>query len=254
MQPTARILLITLGFCPTKLFRHTAIRLRESLSGKHEIEKVFIAKPYPIDTDNNLMGNVLAAVNNGYTRIFCREKDSGAAQDFNQALWDLKLQDDDIVIVYDHDIYPIENGWDDAAISVMQADPLVDWVCMWNCASDNEFGARGGIPVEIAGHRCMQAVGPMLAMTSVIRGSLLNHTKGLIQPCPMYGGVELYMWPKLVARGTKKVFLRDFHEDQRLKAYQDPEYQDWKTLHVTGRWPGSFKDYVAEGCPKKGKA
>jgi hypothetical protein len=245
------IYLITLGFTPNKLFRHTAERLQASLSGKHEIQKVFIAKPYPVEPERNLALNITHAAQRGYNRIHIREKDSGAAQDFNLALKELNVRDQDIVIVYDHDIYPIQDGWDDAAISVMQADEKVDWVCMWNCASDNEFGARGGIPVTIAGHRCMQAIGPMMAMTSVIRGSFLNYCGGLIQPCPMYGGVELYMWPKLVERGTKKVFLMDFKEDQRLKQYQDDFYQKWKGYHVTGRFPGSFAQFVDEGCPDK---
>jgi hypothetical protein len=238
-----RIFLITLGYVPNKLFKHTAARLCETLSGKHEIERLFIAKPYPLNVEENLQLNICTARKYGY-RVIERETDLGAAGDFNLTLQQISLLDDDLVFICDHDVYHIEPGWDDAMIRVMRADPQIDWVCLWNDASPIEFGERGGIPGELDGIRLMQAITPMMAVTSLIRGSFLNFTKGLIQPAKYYGGVEIGMWGKLKERGTKKVFLMDFKEDQRLKEHEDLEYRAWKNVHATGRYSGSFADYL----------
>jgi hypothetical protein len=240
----SRIFLITLGYVPNKLFKHTAARLCETLSGKHEIERLFIAKPYPVNVEENLQLNICTARKYGY-RVIERETDLGAAGDFNLTLQQISLLDDDLVFICDHDVFHVEHNWDDAMIRVMRADPQIDWVCLWNNnISDLEFGERGGVPGEKDGVRFIEAIVPMMAVTSLIRGSFLNYTHGLIQPSKYYGGVEIGMWGKLKERGTKQVFLRDFTEDQRLKEHEDLEYRAWKTQHATGRYKGSFADYL----------
>jgi hypothetical protein len=239
----SRIFLITLGFAPNKLFKETAKHLCETISGKHEIERLFIAKPYPINLKDNLELNICTARKYGY-KVLERDEDLGAAKDINLTLAQIGLLDDDLVFICDHDVYHIEPNWDDAMIRVMRADPQIDWVCLWNDASDTEFGERGGKPSEIDGIRVMQAITPMMAITSLIRGSFLNYTGGIIQPAKYYGGVEIGMWGRLVSRGTKKVFLMDFKEDQRLKQLEDLEYRAWKNVHATGRYKGSFAEYL----------
>ncbi len=239
-----RIFLITLGYVPNKLFKHTAARLWQTLSGKHVIERIFVAKPYPVDQRRNMRLNVTTAWLWEYQQIHVRHEDAGAAADFNKVLVDIGLRDEDLVFICDHDVFHVEQNWDDAMIRVMRADPQIDWVCLWNDASPIEFGERGGIPGEVDGIRIMQAITPMMAVTSLVRGSFLRYTGGLLQPAKYYGGVEIAMWNKLIERGTKKVFLPDFTEDQRLKEHEDLSYRAWKTEHATGRYAGSFKEWL----------
>lgn len=235
--------LITLGYVPNQLFQHSAKRLAESISGKHDIRKLFIAKPFPKNTALNFELNHRTCRKYGYEYIK-RETDQGAAKDFNLTLHEIGLLPDDLVFICDHDVYHINEEWDDALIKVMHADQDIDWASLWNDASDTEFGERGGKPMEIDGVRCLQAITPMMCITSCIRGSLLLETNGLIQPCKFYGGVEIGMWPRIAKRGKKKVFLRDFKEDQRLKEFEDLDYRAWKNLHATGRFPGTFAEYL----------
>lgn len=243
MQTTRRTFLITLGFVPNRLFRESASRVAKTLSGKHQIRKLFIAKPYPINLEENRKLNICTAQKYGY-EVFIRTEDLGAAGDFNKTLGQIGLTQDDLVFICDHDAHPIEPGWDDAMIRVMDADPLVDWVSLWNDASPIEFGERGGIPAEIGGIRTIQAITPMMSVTTLMRGSFLLHTGGLLQPAKYYGGVEIGMWGSLVSRGTKKVFLCDYTEDQRLKVHEDLSYRAWKTEHATGRYAGSFSEFL----------
>lgn len=243
------IYLITLGYVPNKLFKHTAKRLCDSLSGKWDIERYFVAKPYPKDTEENFELNLHTCRKYGYEYLH-RDVDLGAAQDLNKTLDLLKLKPEDLVILYDHDIYPIDDNWDDAAISVLYGNSRVDWVSLWNPASDNEFGERGGKATTIAGYSVIRAITPMLCMCSVIRGSLLLHTGGLLQPCPYYGGVEIAMWRAFIERDSWKVFLPHYKEDQRLKEYEDQEYRDWKRAHTFGEngkfFKGTFAQYLED--------
>lgn len=239
-----RTFLITLGFCPNKVFKHTAARLKKSLSGKHDIEKIFILKPYPLEKEKNLELNHRCALDAGY-RVIERYEDLGAAGDFNKVIGELDLQDDDIVINYDSDIYPVQDAWDDAMISVLRGEPSIDWVCLWNEATQAEFIAKSGGRAVINGFRVEYAADWMMVGVSGFRGSFMKRTGGLIQPPKYYGGVESAMWHAILERNTKQAFLVDYYEDQRIKHPNEDElYRDWKTVACQRAFPFSFEQWL----------
>lgn len=247
------IYLITLGYVPNKLFRHTAKRLTESLSGKREIRRIFVQKPYPLNTAENLELNRQTCQETGY-EFWQRDVDSGAAGDFNLTLQALNIQPNDAVICYDHDSFPVHDGWDYAMVRVLEEEPKIDWVTLWHEVTAREFQERGGHkPRKVAGFWIREAKVNMMVMASMFRGSFLLHCGGLIQPFKYYGGIESAMALKLQQRGTRKAFLRDYWEDQRLKVHQDDEYMRWKNYHVRMLFPGSFAEFVQQRCPQLGK-
>lgn len=241
---SARVILITLGFVPNKVFKHTAARLKESLSGKHAIECYFIAKPYPIELEENLRLNRRSAIHAGY-RVIERSVDSGAAGDFNQTLRELDIQDDDIVINYDSDTYATHDGWDDAMIRALRGDPRLDWICLWNEATTAEFSIKSAGKAAIDGINVEYAADWMMVGVSGFRGSFLKATGGLVQPPKYYGGVELAMWDYIVERGSRQAFLTDFGEDQRIKhANEDERYRNWKTVACQKAFHFSFETWL----------
>jgi hypothetical protein len=240
----AKTFLITLGFCPNAAFKPTAQRLKESLSGKHNIDLIFVAKPYPIDTEKNLELNIATALEAGY-RVVEKAVDKGAAGDFNETVDSLNIDDNDIVIIYDHDIYPIHNEWDDAMIRVMQGAPNCGWLALWNEATNGEFLATPGIEHSVDGICFTEAKTWMMIGASAFRGSFLKATGGLVQPGKYYGGVEKAMYPHLEQCGMYLAFLNDFAEDQRIKLSTECEkYRAWKMVHSLKAFQFSFDEWL----------
>jgi hypothetical protein len=250
MKTPPRIVLITLGFCPNVVFKHTAQRVKETLSNRHPIDLVFIAKPYPIDKELNLKLNKECAIAAGY-RVIERSVDSGAAGDFNKCIFeDIGIDNDDIVINFDSDIYAVNHGWDDALIRVMQGDSQISWACLWNDASTAEFTAKSNGKAVIDGIRVEYAADWMMAGVSAFRGSFLTFTGGMVQPTKYYGGVEFAMWQKVVEHGSKQAFLADFHEDQRIKhTHEQEQYKQWKAVHTQTAFGFSFEEWLTINQP-----
>ena len=151
------------------------------------------------------------------------------------------LKDDDLVLNYDLDSWPVTPGWLQAAVDVMKADPSLGYVALLPNRIEK---SREWAFEQIAGHRL--ATHPVTEMwnVTVFRGSVIKG--GMLADRKYYGFVETAMLRKIHELGLRFGYLYDFREDQH-PIWHCREYCDYKDAHGReGTFPGSFEEYLKE--------
>lgn len=170
----------------------------------------------------------------------------GGHEGYNWVLRNLPLENDDLVIGYDGDSYPITPKWDMAFLQVMEDPSLaacslnlkyLDSLRPWKKTDD-----ANGIEVVLpAGDNENE-----MFNVTIWRYSFLKEN-GLFQAlCPFYGHVEIPMQNLIRKKGFRHVYLKNYFEDHN-PIPNNSDYVGWKDAHVRGKFLGNFKNWVQRG-------
>jgi hypothetical protein len=195
---------------------------------------------YPID----YWGTVRAIVDiceRHRCKLVSNPKNIGGHEGFNWVFNQLEIADDDIVIGYDPDTYPMHKGWDAAMVGAIQKEKSL------GCVSLLIDHLEGNRKWETVLESPKVVVPDNLDMFNATgwRGSLVKKTGGMKALTGLYGGVELSMHALTKADGLKMGYLWDYRETFCPEAH-DPIYNKWKQDYIHGR-AGNFDEYIRTG-------
>lgn len=239
-----RVFVLTLAYAPAAVLKAGIERLYETATSS--FHHVIVDQHYPFNRSDVMrevwrLGSVYEA------RVLDPGKNLGLHQGHNWALAQCKLQDDDIVILYDPDSWPLTNGWDQAIVDVMRADRGFDIVGLIDPRSRRELDERG-IAWEgfVSGLYVQQPVRDGIISVAGYSGALLNRFGGFDEVLPYYGGLEAAMWGRLQAHGGKWCYLTNHDESLHLQELADPEFKAYKDAHAQTRtFAGTFEEWLA---------
>ncbi len=211
-----RVHIVSLGFAPARVFLACMDQVYKTI-GLKDFNHILLNNHYPVDKARNdfLIEQICRSYGIKFHDV---GENIGLAAGYNLLLNNLrfadKADDEDIVIGIDPDVWPISKGWGQALIDVMSGDPAVAWASLWiNSATERETTERGYTPNIINGVKVRELKQASMNSICAWRLGVLRELGGLEEPKKYYGGVEGQMFPKMVERGLKWVFLEDFKEE-----------------------------------------
>lgn len=241
---------ITLCYNRSDIVRRSIERFYETRNAALPIVHVLVDQCYPLRPVT--VHETISDLGERFgTKLLCPGRNLGLHKGWNYAQERLPIKDDDVLIGYDADAYPLDNGWDMALVTAFQ-DPKVGWASLWNTASDEEFvtNRKTFRPKKISQVDVRLIDAPVVNGICAWRGSFLRKTGGLSEPTNYYGHLESHMYPELKKQGLEWAVLPGWRECNRLNLEQDREYLLWKWRHAhTQDFPGDFGEFVAAGCP-----
>jgi hypothetical protein len=120
---------ITLGFVPSRIWRSSCEAFYRLKNPEINVSHHFLDQRYPINEEQNSLENSLInAEHNIITHCF--GKNVGARDGFNRILSHIKPSDDDIIVGYDPDSYPITQGFLGALCVPIMADRSIVWTTL----------------------------------------------------------------------------------------------------------------------------
>lgn len=171
-------------------------------------------------------------------RVLEPQKNVGGHGGFNLALERIRLfaEPDDLILCYDPDSNPITQGWFDAMVEVMLADPSLPYVSLMHT---DWVEGRGWSFREVSGKKlAYRETAEAMNVTLYRNGAIPN---GMRAPNAHYGGIEA----RFFADGIKGAYLYDFRETY-CPIPHPQEYIDWKGAHGGGRDKRNFDQYIRE--------
>lgn len=163
----------------------------------------------------------------------------GGTGGYNWAFGWLAPRDEDFILTFDGDSYPITEGWLKALVDVLKGDPTLACASLWPAPvvrSDGEVHT-------VAGHRVR--VFPMPEMMSVTLWRASFFRTGIVGHFAWYGQIEIPMFYRARGLGLKIGYLETFRES--ANPIPHPKiYTEWKRKHVSTGYKGNFDEYVKE--------
>lgn len=246
-ESEVKIYAVTTVFCKPDILEQSLARFKETTSGVIS-GHIILEDHYPLNQPADI--EKIQALAKEYNAQYVRsEKNLGLHKALNLACSYIPLERDDLVIVYDHDSYPVEKGWDMAMTLAMSGGRRdIGCVSLWNWKAAETPDCKwehqeqmDGLKLRINKNR------PAMISIPCWRWSLIQDAGGFQEPTQFYGGLEAEMWSHLQAYGLKNAYLEDYTESFQLYNQHDPEYKSWKDSH--GK-PGGFKGNFAEWLTK----
>lgn len=228
-----RIVVITLGYNPVEMQRASFKRFEETFGiPRSRFEHLIVDQHYPRDRAE-IQKFYVEQSQNENVRILDPGKNLGLQGGFNYALEEARLSSNDIVIGFDPDCFPVENGWGWAMERVM-ADRSVAWSSLWGIHTERETKERGFNDYQIQGLNVRRTKTPVVNSVCCWQADFLRAAGGLKDGHKYYGGLECVMWPHLEAQKRSWVFLKDYREEAAPEELVDKLYREWKWVTTHG--------------------
>ncbi len=199
---------------------------------------------WPIRWSNSFLGlkKIANLVPNGLLQT--TPVNLGGHGGFNAVLNTLKIQPDDFVLGYDPDSNPVYQGWLEAMLSVMKADPTLGYVSLL----DNRNTDRKWTYETIDGYKVAFIDHPEMWNVTLFRGAAV--AQGMLSDASkwgatFYGHVETAMFKYVRELGMRNGYMFDYRED-KCPLEHPVAYTNWKQAHAYGKYPGNFDAYCKE--------
>lgn len=234
---------ISLCFNRHDIVRESLAQYEATKSGNVQYRHILVDQHYPLPNKQENRAK-LRQLGPQY-EVLDPGRNLGLHHGFNWACSQLPLKDDDILIGYDPDSYPVTPGWDMALVTAIAHGGNVAWASLMNPISRRELDERGFTPRRIGHIHTLETHRPCVNSICAWRWDFLRKAGGLKEPTAFYGGLECAMWKALNDQKQKWVYLLEWHEKSYFFDKQDMVYRDYKWHHAhTGQWPGDFESYL----------
>ena len=212
---------------------------------KHDHEWVLMDCHYPLPhAGQNAVD--LASIASAYGMSHMKPyKNRGTSGNFNWAINELSMKDEDIFIPLCPDGRVRESGWVSALVHVFLHEPRAYTVQL------NQISHGGWKNVTTTRHETTSGIG-YLEFPHIVAWSLggfrVGHIKkigGLHERRPFYGFIEDETHKRMQSIGDYTFFKLENYFDFHLTRV-DPLYMDWKKAMVEGLTKLSFGDWIRE--------
>lgn len=171
---------------------------------------------------------IAASAGSSYHRI----ENVGVSQNWTSVAMLTRCDDGDILIGADCDERPQTEGWVQAMMDVITADPTIAVVSLRMKEQDVFFVDQPDVytknTLEIGGHKCFELTGPGVNWALIgISGKFLKEAGGVGVPkgAPRYGFIEVQVKEDMKRLGYREVVLADFYVEH---VAAPPLYCEWK--------------------------
>lgn len=223
----------TITTCHTRKEVFTACLDKYYETATHETEHYILDHHYPVDYWQTRHA-ILDVAEKWKLKVVSNPKNVGGHEGYNWVFRQLPIGDDDFVIGFDSDSWPMHKGWDSAMIQALQKCPELSSVSLIidSLVKNRQWTTVCTEPnVVVPDHIDMVNV-------SCWRASAVKKTAGMLGMARYYGGGEIMM----SGLGMKTGYLWDYREEF-CPIPHDQRYNDWKMAHLRG-FPGNFDEYL----------
>ncbi len=246
----SKTVLITPCFAKAALLRDLLEFLALNPPG---IDHYILGNHYPINRHTN--NDEIRCLANDYGCKFIDSiRDLGLHHSLNNAVKQIGLDDDDIVITVDPDDRPTP-GFVDAINNVMRWDDKLAVLALNFWVIDERIKEQKLAQELILGHSV--CIHPSVEMFTIAAFNMrfINSIGGFDEPLPYYGGLESYLHSKWAPMGMRLGYLEHYRADAAPvdrgdPNLFDPEFRLWKNAHVAG-YKGGFEEWLKEFKPEK---
>jgi hypothetical protein len=177
-------------------------------------------------------------------RVAVPERNLGGHGGLTFGLKTMNFKDNDLILNYDLDSWPITHDWLFKMMQVMEADPSLGWVALMPERISNNPGWK---LEDIGGHRVAFRSPTEMWNVTLFRGKMFK--EGMLADSKYYGFVETAMERKATEMGLRHGWLYDVREGPHFIPH--PEiYNKYKWIHARKddpeHFPGSFEEYLKE--------
>lgn len=151
----------------------------------------------------------------------------GLQRGYNYLIEQANLEDNDIIIGVDSDVWPITPNWGPALVKTIQ-EPSFAWATLQNQHSKRELTERGhteiilnGIKLQMAHYACTNSI-------CAWRKGVVKELGGLQEPRKFYGSIESHMFPMVKKINKHWVYLSEYHEEFSPLVESDLLYKRYK--------------------------
>jgi hypothetical protein len=248
-----RQVMLTLGHVPARLFRRSLEAVYRTRRATDQVFRYFLYHYYPVNERQNRI-ELYRLCAEYDIRVLDPGRNLGVHEGLNYVAKEIGLTRHDVLLTVDPDTNPITPGWDRALLSVVAGNSDIGWAFLTNSQTPSEIRARPGGYTERTlanGTRLYVMHGPAVASISAwqMQWVLDSPAGGFHEPCKWYGHIESAMYPDLVHAGKRLAVLRDYAEDDAIKADQDKIYAEWKSAHAFEGYPLNFPEFVERKYP-----
>lgn len=239
-----KVHVVTLGFAPARILRQGIERLYQTRNKDLPVTHWLVDHHYPIDRETNK--RKYSHIAEDYDlRLITPEKNLGLHGGMNWACAQIQPADNDIILMYDPDSYPLDLGWDMAIVRAMEGGGF-SVIGTVSPTIETELATRGFTSHIVDGY--LEVKQPKVDCQISISGwrwGFVSQVGGFSEPNAHYGGLEADMFQKLRNVGGKMGYVSQYREDFRLHDQHDPAYFQWKRDHaILQTFPGNFSDFI----------
>jgi hypothetical protein len=234
--------MVTLAHAPGRILMASLDRLYATRNADTRLVHHVLDGHYPINPTDSFYA-VREACRRHRLVLHDAGRNLGLHHGFNLVWERIRPADEDVVILYDPDSYPLDPGWDMALVTAVThgrlavaglVHPVIEQELVDRAGTEELVD--GYLKVALPKRECQLSV-------CAFSGEFLRHTGGFHEPNAFYGGLEADMWARL--DGRRWGYLPQYREDHRLNDLQDWQYREWKRRHAQdGTFPGGFDEFV----------
>ncbi len=219
--------MVSLAYAPARVIIECLKQVYKTV-GDIEFEHLVLNNHYPIDEERN--DKILKTVFDSYNcKYFDLGENVGLSAGYTYLINQANLDDKDIVIGVDLDVWPTTQGWGNALVKVLQDRSInTGWASLYSHHSPREFKERGYTEVTLGGIKCHQVRTAMLNSICAWTTPMLKDLGGIKEPNRFYGGFESMSYPIIKSKGYEWVFLPDYTEEYNDLVKPDPCYRHFK--------------------------
>lgn len=244
-----KVHVVTTAFANANVFRAGMAYLRGTVDfEKLDVQHHVLNNHYPLKADE-VYKAIWQYGDLPRSHIHDAGKNLGLHEGLNYLLSKFEYDDDDLIIGYDADEAPTRQGWVEAMMRVIQADPTAGWLSLMAPPLVEELYKQRVLVEDVGGERVQFP--PFSLMNCVVgwRGSMLKAVGPMIEPHAMYGGLEGAMQPKVTAAGYRVGFMTDWPTANH-RGLADNTYERYKLRHCGHTqpiFPGTFAEWLGVG-------
>ncbi len=250
----SKTVLITPCFARWELLQNLLFHLHKD-PAYGDIDHYVLDNYYPINKDLNHEKIAYLAKSFG-CKFIDSGSDLGLHHSLNNAVKQIGLGDDDILICVDPDDRPTP-GFVQAIEEAMRVDKSLAVLALNFWVIDQrikENKLKLGIDYD---YSYSVWIHPSVEMFTIAAFNMkfINSIGGFDEPLPFYGGLESYLHSKWAPMGMRLGYLEHYRADATNvdrgdpKLF-DPEFRLWKNAHVAG-YKGGFEEWLREFHPNK---
>lgn len=248
-----KVYIISLGYNNAAVMKAGIGRMYETMALKpEEFTHVILDQHYPIRRSEVL--NLFDGFRKNYgATVMDAGSNLGLHHGWNWVCDRLPLEEEDVVIGYDPDSWPVQPGWDLAMVDALQHWKTTQ--CPWVSVTSEVVWHMPNARFEewqLGRYKMLTPISHPCWVQSVC-GFVWGPLKAVgnfVEPNPLYGDLEKTLAPKYAALGYKMAWMLDYHDEiRRLDGHEDAEYRNWKYATAI---LGEPQVPLEEWCEKKG--
>lgn len=223
-----RVVVVTLGYAPARILLACLEQVYSTIG--IEFEHHLLNNHYPRNEEKN--DKLVKAICDVYgIKYYDLGYNLGLQAGYNHLIQQANLNDDDIVIGIDPDVWPVTPNWGQALIKAAQ-QPAFAWVSLQNQHSQRELQERGftevivsDLKIQLAHHACVNSI-------AAWRYGVLKELGFLQEPRKYYGSIESHMFPMIRRLNKHWAYLSDYHEQFSPLVDSEPLYKKYKVEYA----------------------